>query len=175
VVALRRTSRQVRIKVTGSHRPIRPVRTCSTYNFKGALRAPRPGLVTFHAKTPRDGGADCRAVQLPPVAGWPPEDHGVPGAGCLPLALRATSAPARTHPPAADRLGSAPQRQRGRAGLQAGPSLRRPHSEALHARGQDRSLRSRRCAIPSGLWTAAPQGFRGACRRHGQIRVLPHL
>jgi len=52
--------------------------------------------------------------------------------------------------------------------LQWGPSLRRPHSEALRAHGQERSLRSRRCAIPSGLWTAAPQGFRGAYRRDGQ-------
>jgi hypothetical protein len=52
--------------------------------------------------------------------------------------------------------------------LHAGPSLRRPHSEALHARGQERSLHSRRCAIPSGLWAAAPHGFRGAYRRDGQ-------
>src|SRR5262249_3947207 len=70
--------------------------------------------------------------------------------------------------PAADRTGCSPQRQRWLAVLQTGPSLRRPHSEALRARGQERSLRSRRCAIPSGLWTAAPQGFRGACRRDGR-------
>jgi len=35
-------------------------------------RAPRagPGLAV-HAKAPRNGGADCRAAQLPPAAGWP--------------------------------------------------------------------------------------------------------
>jgi hypothetical protein len=64
-------------------------------------RAPRagPGLAAIHANAPRDGGADCGAAQHLPIAGWPPGDRGAPGAGCLPLALRATSAPARTHPP----------------------------------------------------------------------------
>ena len=75
-----------------------PVRTCSTYVFKGALRAPGPGLVV-HARAPRDNGADCRAAQRPPIAGWPPEDSDAPGAAAFLWALRATSAPARTHPP----------------------------------------------------------------------------
>jgi hypothetical protein len=64
-------------------------------------RAPRagPGLVAAHAKAPRDGGADDGAAQLPLVAGWPPETVARRGVGCLPLALRATSAPTRTQLP----------------------------------------------------------------------------
>jgi hypothetical protein len=104
--------------------PIRPVRTCSTYNFKGALRAPGRGLAAVHAKAPHDGGADYVAARHLPVAGWPLGNRDAPGVGCLPLALRATSAPARTHP-TADHSGSAPQRQQWRAVLQNGPSLRR--------------------------------------------------
>jgi len=75
-----------------------------------------------------------------PIAGWPPEDRGAPGAGCLPLAPSGHVGAGAHSTPATNHMGSAPQRQRRRAGLQTGPSLRRPHSEALRARGQDRSL-----------------------------------
>jgi hypothetical protein len=55
----------------------------------------------------------------------------------------------------------------------AAPSLRRPHSEALRAHGQGRSLRSRGYAIPSGLWTAAPRrASGGAYQRVGILRAL---
>jgi hypothetical protein len=66
--------------------------------LQGRASRAGPGLAAVHAKAPRDSGADCRAAQRPPVAGWPSGDRDVPGAGCLPLALRATSAPARTQP-----------------------------------------------------------------------------
>jgi hypothetical protein len=44
-------------------------------------RAPRagPGLTAAHDKAPRDGGADCRTAQLPPVAGWPAGEPGRAG------------------------------------------------------------------------------------------------
>ena len=150
-----------------------PVRTCSTYNFKDALRAPGRGWPPFMQSAPRDGGADCEGRWVRPKLAGHQGNRGAPGAGCRPLARRAASAPARTHP-RGRRTGCSPQRQRWRAVLQTGPSLRRPYSEALRAHGQERSLRSRRCAIPSGLWTAPTQGFRGACRRDGQDRALPH-
>jgi hypothetical protein len=42
--------------------------------------------------------------------------------------------------------------------------------------GQERSLRSRRCAIPSSLWAAVPpQGFKGAYRRNGRVRAIPEI
>ena len=37
------------------------MRTCYTYNFKGALRAPGPGLAAAHAKAPRDRRTGGRA------------------------------------------------------------------------------------------------------------------
>ena len=137
-----------------------PVRTCSTYVFKGALRAPGPGLVV-HARAPRDNGADCRAAQRPPIAGWPPEDRGAPGAGCLPLAPSGHVGAGAHSPPATGHMGSAPQRQRWRAGRQTGPSLRRPHSQALRARGQDRSLTLASLRDPFGPLDRSAAGIQG--------------
>ena len=56
-------------------------------------RAPRAGagLAAVHAKAPRDGGANCSAAQHLPITGWPPRGTVARrGAGCLPLALRAS-------------------------------------------------------------------------------------
>jgi len=63
--------------------------------------------------------------------------------------------------PAAGHMGSAPQRQRWRAGLQTGPSLRRPHSEALRARGQDRSLALASLRDPFGPLDRSAAGIQG--------------
>jgi len=143
--------------------PVRPcsVRTCSTYNFKGALRAPGPRLVAVQARAPRDNGDGCRAAQRPPIAGWPPEDRGAPGAGCLPLAPSGHVGAGAHLVPATEHMGSAPQRQRWRAGLQTGPSLRRPHSEALRARGQDRSLALASLRDPFGPLDRSAAGIQG--------------
>src|SRR5262249_30989801 len=140
---------------------IRPVRTCSTYNFKG--RAPRagPGLTAVHARAPRDSGADCRAAQRPRIAGWPSEDRGAPGAGCLPLAHSGHVGAGAHSALATDHMGSAPQRHRWRAGLQTAPSLRRPHSEALRARGQDRSRALASLRDPFGPLDRSATGIQG--------------
>jgi hypothetical protein len=53
-------------------------------------------------------------------------DRGAPGAGCLPLAPSGHVGAGAHSALAADRTGSAPQRQQWRAGLQARPFLRRP-------------------------------------------------
>ena len=148
--------------LTGTHPlPTHPCEDLLYIQLQG--RAPRagPGLAAVHAKAPRGGGADCGAAQHLPITGWPPRGTVARrGAGYLPLALRAASAPPRTHPrdrPHGLRAATSAV-ARGAANGAIPPA---PHSEALRARGQDRSLRSRRCAIPSGLWTAAPPGFRG--------------
>ena len=75
-----------------------PVRTCSTYNFKDALRAPGRGWPPFMQSAPRDGGADYEGRWVRPKLAGHQGNRGAPGAGCLPLALRATSAPTRTQP-----------------------------------------------------------------------------
>ena len=133
--------------------PVRPcsVRTCSTYNFKGALRAPGPRLVAVQARAPRDNGDGCRAAQRPPIAGWPPEDRGAPGAGCLPLApsghvgVGAHSAP-RPATWAARRNVSGGARDCKR-GHPSGARILKPCVLAVKIA----RWRSRLCAIPSGL------------------------
>ena len=104
----------------------------------------------------RDGAADSQAAHYPPVAGWPPGEpsragrrlpsfgpSGHVGAG------RALNPRGRPHEQRA--ATSALARE-----LHELPSLRRPDPEALPDRGQERSLRSRRCAIPAGHWTTSP-------------------
>jgi hypothetical protein len=137
------------------------------YHFKGARSAPcrgsPPRMQERRAAAALAGKRRCVRPQLAGHQGGPWR-AGASAAFLWPFGPRRRR---RALSPAANRTGSAPQRQRWRAMLQTGPSLRRPHSEALRAHGQERSLRSRGCAIPSGLWTAAPQGFRGAYRRDG--------
>jgi hypothetical protein len=62
---------------------------------------------------------------------WSGEIRAAPGAGCLPLALRATSAPARTHPRGRPHGRLAATSAVARRSHGGGPSLRRPHHEAL--------------------------------------------
>jgi hypothetical protein len=121
-----------------------PVRTCSTYNFQG--RAPRagPGLATVHAKAPRDSDADCGAAQSPPVAGWRPGDRGAPGAGCLPLAPSGHVG-ADAHSPPQPIARAVRRNVSGGARLQTGPSLRRPHPEALQDQPQGRACGASLC------------------------------
>jgi hypothetical protein len=102
------------------------VRTCSTYNFKGALRAPGRGWPPFMRKRRTTAALTVERRCVPPVAGWSPGDRGAPGAGCLPLAPSGHVGADAHSALAADRTGSAPQRQQWRAGLQARPFLRRP-------------------------------------------------
>ena len=144
------------------------MRTIYTF-FQGRAERAGPRLAADLGMRRAQDALTSSAAQLPPVDGLA-LNRGTVARLAPPAALRpcrATAASARTQPPrpterAGRRYGSAMAR-----GLQTGPSLRRPHPEALRARGQGRSLRSRRCAIPSGPWTATPQGFRGY-RRDGQ-------
>jgi len=140
------------------------VRCCENlpYVFKGAQCAPGGAPAVGAGRRATDPLMVRRRSVRPQLAG-----HREPLlAGCrLPsFGLSATSAPAGTQSRGRPRgPGAATSAVAHR--LQTGPSLQRLHPEALRARGQERS---RRCAIPSGLWTAAPQGFRGAYRRDGQ-------
>ena len=117
--------------------------------------------------TPRDSCAGRERRSIRPQLVGHQGDRNAPGADCLTLALRATSAPARTQPRAADRTGSAATSAPAHE-LQEVPSLRRPYREALQDR---RPGRSRRCAIPSGPWTASLDG--GFNRRLSQGRPSP--
>jgi hypothetical protein len=87
-------------------------------------------------------------------------DGRAPRAGCLPLALRATLAPARTQPRARPHGRGAATSALAR-GTARGPSLRRPHPEALQDHGQGRaygaSLRDPFGPLDRESW----QGFRG--------------
>ena len=76
--------------------------------------------------------------------------------------------------PAADRTGSAPQRQRSRAVLQTGPSLRRRILKPCVL-----AVKIARCArvAARSLRASGPLRRRDsedACRRDGQDRALPH-
>src|SRR5258708_18194537 len=72
----------------------RAVMTLSTSSR--ARRARRAGTEERSWEAPRGRCADSRAARHPPAADGPPRGtRDAPGAGCLPLALRATSAPAR--------------------------------------------------------------------------------
>jgi hypothetical protein len=125
-------------------------------------RAPRAGPGTGHryAKAPRDGGADCVAAQHPPIAGWPlGGDRGAPGAGCLPLASSGHVGADAHSSPAADRTGGAPQRQQWRAGLQAGPSLRRPILKPCKIAGKGAPAARRLLAQAQTLARESWQGF----------------
>src|SRR5262245_6958576 len=95
---------------------------------------------------------------------WPPRDCDAPGAGCLPLAPSGhVGAVAQLNP------GDRPHEQRTATaamvrGLQEGPSLRRPHPEALQDQPQRRacgaSLRADPCArVLSGIQGAPIEGM----------------
>jgi len=68
--------------------------------LQGRAERAGPRLAAVRAGAPRAASAGCGLAQHPPATGWPPGDRGALGAGCLPLALRATSAPTRTQPAA---------------------------------------------------------------------------
>ena len=132
------------------------------YHFKGARSAPGRGDLRT-CKSPRDGGAGCRTAQDPRVAGWPPGDRDAPGRRLPSFGPPGhVGACAHSTPRGRPHRLLAATSALARGAAKAAPSLRRPHSEALRAHGQERSLRSRGCAIPSGLWTAARAGIQGA-------------
>lgn len=85
---------------------------------------------------------------------------------------RATSAPASTHPrPSIARAGHRNVSTSAR-GHDGGPSVRRPHREALQDQPLGRSLRSRRCAMPSApLRLSLDRDSLGTYRRNGRVRT----
>jgi hypothetical protein len=120
------------------------------YHFKGARSAPGRGRPPFmqerHAIDPLTVGRRSVGPQVADRQG----DCDAPGDGCLPLAPSGhvgavTQLNSSGRPPGQRAATSAVVR-----GLQEGPSLRRPHSEALQDQAQGRtcgaSLRADPCA-----------------------------
>jgi len=148
--------------------PIRPCEDLLYIQLQG--RAPRAGagFAAVHAKAPRDGGADCGAAQHLPITGWPPRGPwraGAPAAFLWPFGPRRRR---RALIPATGRTGCAPQRQRWRAVLQTGPSLRRRILKPCVL-----AVKIARCArvAARSLRASGPLRRRdseGACRRDGQ-------
>ena len=139
-------------------------------------RAPRagPGLAAVHAKAPRGGGADCGAAQHLPITGWPPRGTVARrGAGCLPLALRAASAPPRTHPRGRPHgllaATSAVARGAANGAIPSGARILKPCVLAVKiARCARVAARSLRASGP-----LRRRDSEGAWRRDGQDRALP--
>ena len=137
------------------------MRTCSTYNFKGALCAPGRGWPPFMRKRRTTAALTVERRCVPPVAGWPLGDRGAPGAGCLPLAPSGHVGADAHSPPRPTTWAARRNVSGGARGLQTGPSLRRPHSEALRARGQDRSLALASLRDPFGPLDRSAAGIQG--------------
>ena len=76
-------------------------------------------------------------------------------------------------PPPATARAARPNIGSGARGHGGGPSLRRPHREALQDQPLGRSLRSRRCAMPlAPLRLSLGRDSLGANRRDGRVRTL---
>ena len=86
----------------------------------------------------------------PPAAGWPPGERDAPGAGCLPLAPSGhVGAVAHSTPRPTAR--AARRNVSGGARAARGPSLRRPHPEALQL-----AVKGARCARVAARSLRAP-------------------
>jgi hypothetical protein len=70
----------------------------TVFSTASRAREARRAGASAHARAPRVDGADCRRRTVRSQLAGRQGDRDAPGAGCLPLALRATSAPARTQP-----------------------------------------------------------------------------
>ncbi len=152
-----------------------PSEVVSTFFTVYQGRAPRagPGLAAVHAKAPHDGGADCVAAQHPPTTGWPARGPWRTGRR-LPSFGPSGHVGADAHSsPAADRTGSAPQRQQWRAGLQTGPSLRHPIMKPCKIAGKGAPAARRLLTQAQTLPASLDKDSAGANRRDGQVRARP--
>jgi hypothetical protein len=150
------------------HSSLTLVTTLSTSSRARGARRVRAGDRTGIA--PREATADLLGGAALARSWLAARDtRATPGAGCLPLALRATSAPTHTYPRGRPygQLAATSAVARAVTERAIPPGL---HYEALQDHGQGRSLRSRRSA--QTLDRGSCQGFSGAYRRNDRIRAL---
>ena len=153
------------------------LRTATVTTFSTSSRARGARRAVAGRRTgiaPREPTADSNAAQHPPAAGRPP--GGRPWRAGRRLPSFGPGGPRRRRraltPPATARA-ARPNIGSGARGHGGGPSLRRPHREALQDQPLGRSLRSRRCAMPlAPLRLSLGRDSLGANRRDGRVRTL---